>query len=529
MKYVKGVIAAGDSQTLAAGVEILKRGGNAIDAAVAAAFASFVSEMVLVNISGGGMATIHLAKSRQNLVYDFFCDMPSGGYSKALADFKRIVIDFGETTQPFYIGRASSAVPGVVAGLCQLAADYGLLPLSALLEPAIQLAREGIVISDSLGYVSEILADIFMDTPESAAVYAPGGQIAKAGDTLKNLQLAKTLQTLGKEGCNYYYTGALAQKIVADQQAHGGLITPGDLRNYHPRKLAPITISYGNYTVLLPPLPSVGGILIAFTLKLLEGVLLNKISHSSTKHIKILSEAMRLTNIARKDLQPDGENGEESIHHFLQERNINKYRQMLLNVLAGTEPPLEPQFSPGHSDTTHISVMDSAGNLASVTTSAGEGAGFMINNTGVAMNNMLGEVDLHPNGFHQLPPGKRLQTMMSPAIVLKHGKPVLVLGSGGSTRLRSAIVQVLSGVLDFNLSLAEAINAPRIHFEAGVLQAEGGIARSVIADLRRQGYQVNAWAGKNMYFGGVHAVGRVSGHWVAVGDARRGGASRTLI
>ena len=525
MKHVKGVIAAGDPQTLAAGIEILERGGNAIDAAVAAAFASFVSEMVLVNISGGGMATIHLAEGRQNLVYDFFCDMPTGPYDENLADFKRIVIDFGAATQPFYIGRASSATPGVAAGLCKLAAAHGSLPLPALLEPAVRLAREGIVISDSLGYVAEILADIFMDTPESAAIYAPTGQIAKAGETLKNLQLAKTLQTLGQEGCDYYYNGELARKIVADQQANGGLITLADLRNYRPRQLAPIAISYGDYTVLLPPLSSIGGGLIAFTVNVLNAVLPKNISHSDTNHIKILTETMRITNVARKELQLDED---EDAQRFLDEGNINKYRQVLLKVLAGAAPPAEAKFPPGHSDTTHISVRDSAGNLASITTSAGEGAGFMVNNTGVAMNNMLGEVDLHPNGFHRASPGKRLRTMMSPTIVLKHGEPVLVLGSGGSTRLRSAIAQVLSGVLDFGLSLPEAVNAPRIHFEAGTLQVEGGIDEGVIASLRRQGYRVNAWPGKNMYFGGVHAVGRVSGHWVAVGDARRGGAAKTL-
>ncbi len=524
MKHVKGVIAAGDPQTVAAGIEILERGGNAIDAVVAAAFASFVSEMVLVNISGGGIATIHLADSRQNLVYDFFCDMPTGHYDEDLVDFKRIVVDFGAITQPFYIGRGSSSVPGVVAGLCKLAADHGLLPLSTLLEPAIKLAQEGIVISDSLGYVSEILADIFMDTPKSAAIYAPNGQIAKAGDALHNPQLAKTLQTLGVEGCDYYYRGKLAQKIVADQQAHGGLITQSDLLNYRLRRLAPITISYGDYTILLPPLSSIGGPLIAFTLKLLKSVLPKDISYSDTKYTNILTETMRLTNVARKDLQLD----EPGVRRFLGEGNISAYRQILLDVLAGAAPPSEAKFPHGHSDTTHISVMDGEGNLAGVTTSAGEGAGFMVSDTGVAMNNMLGEVDLHPDGFHQSPPGARLQTMMSPTIVLKRGEPVLVLGSGGSTRLRSAIAQVLSGVLDFDLSLQEAINAPRIHFEEGTLQLEGGIAKDVIANLHRQGYQVNVWPGKNMYFGGVHAVGRVSGHWAAVGDARRGGAAKTL-
>jgi gamma-glutamyltranspeptidase/glutathione hydrolase len=182
----------------------------------------------------------------------------------------------------------------------------------------------------------------------------------------------------------------------------------------------------------------------------------------------------------------------------------------------------------GPADTTHISIIDKEGNVVGITTSAGEGAGFMIADTGVAMNNILGEVDLHPNGFHKSPPKTRLQTMMSPTIVLKDDKPVLVLGSGGSTRLRSAIVQVLSNVLDLGLPLAEAVNLPRIHFEEDVLQLEGGLPTDIPVKLAKLGYQVNVWPGKNMYFGGVHTVGILSGEWTAVGDPRRGGYSQAV-
>ena len=196
-KKVKGVIAAGDLQTAQAGAAILRQGGNAVDAAVAAAFASFVAEMVLTNIGCGGMALVHMRPSNTTIAYDFFSDMPSGRYDPVTADFKRILVDFGAAQQPFYIGRASVAVPGTVGGLCTMAQKHGALPLKTLLEPAIRLAHEGVILSPSLGYIAELLADIFMSTPASAALYAPHGQIVRSGEQLWNPQLAQTLTDLG--------------------------------------------------------------------------------------------------------------------------------------------------------------------------------------------------------------------------------------------------------------------------------------------------------------------------------------------
>jgi len=520
LSQFKGIISAGNPQTVHAGAEVLKLGGNAIDAAVAATFASFVAEMALVNINGGGIAALHLAKSGQNLVHDFFCDMPTGPYNPHQSDFKKILVDFGVAQQPFYIGRASSAVPGNVAGLCALAADHGTLPLPVLLAPAIQLARNGVVVSQAMGYVTQLLADIFMDTSASASIYAPQGKIVQAGDLLHNFQLAHTLQQLGKFGAGYVYHGEIANKIAADQTIHGGLITKTDLAQYRVRRLKPIIVSYRNYTVLLPPPSSVGGVLIAFTLKLLATFDVPSMSLSGVERYRLLAEVFRLTNAARQDLQLT-ENG---VARFLSQPHINRKRRLLANLLNGTElPPREPVSTKGPNETTHISVIDADGNVASITTSAGEGAGYVVADTGMAMNNILGEIDLHPNGFHSAEPGKRLQTMMSPTIVLKDDTPVMVLGSGGSTRLRSAIVQVLSNVVDFKLSLAEAVSAPRLHFEEDVLQLEGGMPPTISAALTRLGYQVNRWPDKNMYFGGVHSAGLVGGIWEAVGDVRRGG------
>lgn len=521
MSQFKGVIAGGSPETVQAGADILKQGGNAFDAAVAAAFASFVSEMVFVNIGAGGIATLHLAEQQKNIVYDFFSDMPSGFYTHAVTDFRLVQADYGPTKQPFYIGRGSVAIPGAVAGLCRVAKDYGSLPLPVLLTPAIRLAEEGVICSETFSYVGNVLRDIFMDTPESMRIHAPTGQMPRPGEKIYYTQLSQTLRKLGQLGDDYFYRGELAKQIVADQEMYGGLVTQEDLANYKVYQVDPIQIDYKGYTVLLPSPSSIGGALIAFTLKLLTTTDFNHMDPLGPERVRILAEAMRLTNIARKNLRL----GPAGVHQFLDEHHIEHYHHELHKIIAGAKPPVNPVFPHGPSDTTHLSVIDRVGNMIGITTSAGEGAGFVVGDTGISLNNMLGEEDLHPDGFHQTPPGTRLYTMMSPTIVLKDNKPVLVLGTGGSTRIRSAIVQVISNLVDFNLSLTEAVNLPRTHFGEGILQLEYGISSQTSTILSHYGYQINPWPAKNMYFGGVHAVGKVGPDWVGVGDSRRTGDS----
>ena len=524
MTTCKGVISAGDIQTAQAGAEILNLGGNAIDAAVAAAFASFAAEMVLVNISGGGIATIHVAQDNQNLVYDFFSNMPSGAYNAPQTDFREVLIDFGATTQSFYIGRASVAVPGVVAGLCQMAQDYGRLPLALLLKPAIRLAKNGSVVSESQAYIAKLLHNIFIDTPASANLYTVQNRPVLAGEKLYNPALSKTLTHLGQQGASYFYEGHVAQALIADQETQGGLLTQFDLTNYQVQCQETLSVPYKGYKILLPSLSSIGGVLMAFTLKLLAPINFKSLSVFSPNRLQILAEAMRLTNVARRHLilTPAG------VQSFLSYKNIKLYQTFLQNILAGATLPQDQKFAKGPNDTTHLSVLDAQGNMVSLTTSAGEGAGYVLADTGITLNNMLGEIDLHPQGFFQAKAGNRLQTMMSPTIVLKNEQPVLVLGSGGSTRIRSAIIQVLSNILDFDLPLAEAIALPRLHFEEDVLHLEGGVPKKIAQSLAHKGYALNLWPEKNMYFGGVHAVGVTPNGFEAVGDTRRGGVGLVI-
>lgn len=539
-----GVIAAGHPETATAGAEILRQGGNAVDAAVAATFASFVAESMLVNIGGGGLAHLYDPTTGQATVYDFFSTMPGQDISatQSAVDFRQILIDFGAAQQPFYIGRASTAVPGVVAGLCRLAQDNGTKPLPQLLAPAIRLARYGTYLTPATHYIAHLLEPILTDTPELAAIYAPNGRMVNQGEKLYFPALAETLEWLAHHGPELFYRGAIAHKIVVDQQAHHGLLTSTDLMAYQVFKLSPISIPYGDYTILLPPPSSIGGVLIAFALTLLAQFPVAQKPHNGFEHLRLLTEIMRLTNLSRREWMAietqlvdhttfSQASINQAVNTFLSPARLSRYRHHLHEVLAGKPPLVEPPSPAGPSNTTHVSVADAQGQLVGITTSAGESAGYLVDDTGMMLNNMLGEIDLHPNGFHKLFPGQRLTTMMCPVIVVKAGQPILALGSGGSNRIRSAILQVISNLLDFKLPLSQAVEAPRLHFEDAVVQLEGGMTAAVADQFEAAGYQVNRWPNRNMFFGGAHAVARLDSSeasWLSAGDPRRGGSVVTV-
>jgi gamma-glutamyltranspeptidase/glutathione hydrolase len=217
---------------------------------------------------------------------------------------------------------------------------------------------------------------------------------------------------------------------------------------------------------------------------------------------------------------------EQALEQFLAHRFVQRYQAEVRQALNSREPvPVQVEDS-RHNNTSHISVMDEDGLSVSLTTTAGESAGYVVPETGYIPNNMLGEEDLHPKGFHARPPGERIPTMMTPAIILSNGRPRLVVGSGGSIRIRSAILQTLSNLLDYRMKLDAAVNAPRVHLEGKVLQCEAGYDPRAVDELEEMGYRVNRWTTRSIYFGGAHSVScGEDGHMAAAGDGRRGGAT----
>jgi gamma-glutamyltranspeptidase/glutathione hydrolase len=529
-----GVIAAGDALTASAGAEMLRYGGNAVDAAVAAAFTSFIAEIGVAHLGGSGIAQVYIPGSHHSEVvsqtYDFFSNMPGLGAvdRRSQIDFAKVTIDFGPTTQDFYLGRGSVAVPGCIAGLCLMANDHGRLPLAKLLEPAIRLSREGVTLSPFQASTCDLLMPIYTHTAGMRDIFARNGRVVQAGERLFIPGLAATLEALAEEGSQFAQSGRLATAILGDQENNGGLLTAADLETYRVRKLEPIRLPYRDYEILLPPPSSSGGALTAFTLKLLCQFDLSRYPHGSARHLRLLYEVMAATSRARPawDRASKKLPAPDAIEFFLSSDFLGPHLADVQSAIMEGESLPAMRECATHPDTTHISVIDAEGMAVSLTTTAGESAGYVVPGTGYIPNNILGEADLHPEGFHTRPAGMRIHTMMTPVVVLEKGQIRLVVGSGGSIRIRSAILQVLSNLLDFGMALDEAVNSARVHLEAGSLQCELGFDALAVDELESLGYSVNRWDKRSIYFGGAHSVSRTgSGRLVAAGDSRRGGST----
>ncbi len=530
-----GVIAAGHSKTAEAGQEILQAGGNAFDAAVAAMLSTCVVEPTLASLGGGGFLLAHQANGTaggENTLFDFFTQTPGNRADGDQPNFYPIEANFGDSVQEFHIGLGSMAVPGMLAGVLAVHGRLGRLPLSVVAEPAVAYARNGVEVSEFQDYCYQLLDPILMATPGARNIYAPEGHRLRAGETIQMPLFADTLEYLAglgdREALRAFYEGEIAQQVVRDCQAGGGYLSLEDFRQYRVIERSPLTLNYRGVQIITNPPPSAGGSLIAFCLELLDRFDLAQMTFGSMEHLTLLAQAMRWTNEARRSHLDDFLFEEAIADKFIAAELVDRYAQPLKEIMA--------KGVNRWGSTTHISVMDDEGNAASVTTSNGEGASYVIPGTQIMMNNMLGEEDLNPGGFHQWPVNQRMSSMMAPTMILKAGKPQLVLGSGGSNRIRTAILQVISNILDFGMPLQAAVEAPRIHWESGTFHLEPGLGltgldaaqpdeseRFVSAQLGTE--QLLQWQRSNMFFGGVHSVGLDgAGALQGAGDPRRSGA-----
>lgn len=504
---------------------MLRLGGNVFDAVVAAVLTSVVAEPCLTSIAGGGFLLAH-TQAGENILFDFFAQTPRQHRDLQTVDFYPVLVNFGTVTQEFHIGLGSMAVPGTLAGLFHVHQRLGRLPLKIVAEPAIHHARAGIQLDRFQAYCFKILSPIWETAPEMRSPLFPNGKLLQEGDRLILPHLADTLSYLAEAGASPLYEGEIGQKLVQDCQERGGYLTREDLKQYRVMERSPLSLCYRGQTFLTNPPPSSGGALIAFALSLLEQVELSKLSFGSPEHLQLLALAMRLTNEARADgydrnlYQPD------VAERFLSPEHQASYAAKLRELSTLTaQTPINKWGS-----TTHVSAVDAEGNAASVTTTNGEGSGYLIPGTGIMVNNMLGEADLHPNGFHQWQENVRISSMMAPTMVLNRDRPEIVLGSGGSNRIRTAILQVISNIVDFGMDVTTAVNAPRIHWEGGTFSAEPGFP-NLSPDPTQFPFdsEVVLWEEQNMFFGGVHTVMvDEEGAIAAVGDSRRCGAIATV-
>jgi gamma-glutamyltranspeptidase / glutathione hydrolase len=454
---MKGALAAGHPLTAEAGADVLRAGGNAVDACVAAAAVSWVCESPLTGPGGGGFLLVHHSDEARTRLLDFFVAVPERAASPA--ELIEVVVDYGDSQQVFATGPMSVAVPGTVLGLWGASSRWGSMPWADLLAPAAGLARDGVVLNDVQAYLHRILDPLLRYSPEGDALYGPGRALG-VGERLVMPDLADTLERLAAEGPDFFYRGELAERIAAHVP-----VTLGDLARYEVIEHEPLTVSYRGDELRTTPPPSAGGRLLEVGLEALG----------------------------------DGEASPLAVVRAMEAMDAMRRAE----AVGGT---------------THISAVDGSGNAASLSGSLGSSGGIVVPGTGIQLNNMLGE----PQLVGETRPGARGTSLMAPSLLLRDGRPQLVVGSAGSSRLHGAILQVVANVAARGQGVEAAVEASRIHFENGVVHCEDA---SVADELEAAGYPVVRWRAHNLFFGGVSAVAiRDDGSLAAAGDPRREGA-----
>ncbi len=507
---MKGVISSGHQITSEVGARMLKNGGNAFDAAVAACTASCITEPTLTSLGGGGFAIVHDGPTGEDWMLDFFVDMPGlGGDGISKEGFEEVSIDFGGSLEHYYAGIGSAALPGVLPGLLHLHEEGGALPLREVLAPAIELARRGVVITPRQGSFIKLLDIILVLSKESRRVFCKDGAPKKAGDIFVNPDTASFLELFTHGDWRRTLEDEFYGRILDHMERSPGLITSKDVEHYAPVRSEPLSASFLGQQLISNPPPSIGGILIAFILKAIERHDLASLERLGPEYITHFADAQIASVAMRREMMDGHIHDEGLVERVLSPKSIERF----------TNAPPVTNNSPMLGNTTHLSVTDAHGTAISLTSSNGENAGYVIPGTGIQYNNMLGEGDLNPEGCQTHPVGKRLPSSMSPSIVLDNGNVVAVLGSGGSNRIISAIAQVILNRVVFGLDAVSSVEAPRVHYHRDVLHMEPGFPDTTVKGLRGR-FDVSSWKEMNLFFGGVHmTTGNTGG-----GDPRRAGA-----
>jgi gamma-glutamyltranspeptidase/glutathione hydrolase len=461
---VIAAVAAGHPATADAGLEILAAGGTAADAAVAASLASCVAETIMTGLLGGGHAVYWDAASARARMLDCFVAVPGLGAPAGEAEVIDLAVPFGEEIVHYAVGPATAAVPGLPAGLDTLWQAHGRLPWPRLVEPALRIAHDGAELPQAHAACLAMLEPVFTMN-EGAQLYAPQGELLTAGAVVEQPGLVHAFETVAGEGAGTFYAGAIADALLELSAERGGLITRDDLHAYRAEWREPVAVGY------------------------LDGHVLTRGGLSG-----VPAALGRLPRLAG--------------------------RSAAERVLALVDALAAPGDRDGH--TTNIVTTDTSGNACVLTSTLGLGSGDWVPGYDLHLNSMLGEGDLV---VAPLIPGERVESMTSPLVALdSDGHPVLAAGGAGGTRIPSAIVGVLEGILDERLAAQEAVDRPRFVAAARVVNAEPGVPEDGLEALEQRGWGVRRWRSLHHYFGGVSVV-TTSG---AAGDPRRDGAARVL-
>ena len=502
-------VAAGTPYAAEAAVEAYRAGGNAADAAVAAAAAVSVTEPLLSSIGGGGFALVRDPDGSAELI-DYYDAMPGKGLPASAfgagGNPQTVVLKYGAGVNST-VGGAAVAVPGALRGWEAVLERHGRLTLGETLRPAARFAREGFRLCKSSAMWFQVAEEVLRLTDETKKNFYNGERVYAEGERMSFPGLADTLEEIGEEGVGLLYEGRLGHQLSSYILKMGGLITERDLAEYEAVVREPLSVAYGPGEIFTNGAPSAGGATLAQMLRVVSGYDLARMP--APEFVRVMAGAMRLALHDRETAYVDGEENGPVAERLTSEEYAKEQRRRLAGLF-------------GSPNTTHISCVDSDGLAVAITATMGYGSGLVVPGTGIPMNNTLGEPELNPKGFHALSPGERLISSMCPTIVSSEEGGLISLGSPGASRIPTAILQTLVNVLDLGMPLEAAVLAPRFHAEGDLFAYESG-ART--ADLDTFG-QVLVYDEPSMFFGGVNAVRRTpEGLFEAAADPRRSGGA----
>lgn len=484
-----GVVTSLHPLSSMAGLQMLLKGGNAFDAAVAAAIATTVVDPKDSSIGGQGFATIYSAKEKRVRVLNFFGPSPRAATIEAVA---------GRDYQHGYL---SPVLPSCLAGYAELHRQYGKLPWRDVVQPALELAEQGFAVTEELAGILRVMRGE-MDFPSTLRVFFPGGRAPEVGENFRQPDLARTLREVAEHGAEAFYRGDIARRIGKFFQEHGGLITAEDLANYRPDWVEPLTINYRGYDIYTVP-PNGSGLALLLQLNILKGYDLAQLGHNSPDYLNLVADVQRIGVGDRNRYVADPEVVSVPVMRLLSEDYAAERRKLIqLGRAMPSVPVAGPAEQPQRSNTTHLSVIDAEGNMVSLTQTLGAwfGSGVVAADTGVLFSNQMRHLHTIAESPSKLGPGRRPRSNQSPVVVLKDGEPVLAIGTPGTEGIWQRLVQVLVNVIDFKMDVQHAVAAPRI-LHGGpsrvvldpppLVKFEDRIPAATAEELRRRGYTLN--------------------------------------
>lgn len=527
----KGMVVSQEALATAIGVDVMQQGGNAVDAAVAVGFALAVTLPKAGNLGGGGFMLIHLAETGKTVAIDFRETAPAKASRDMYLDAEGRV----DTAKARYSFQAA-AVPATPAGLIHVLEKYGTKPLAQLMAPAIALAREGIEVTYSLNFDLTYSHDQLAAHPAARAIFLPEGKAPQVGQTLIQKDLAWSLEQIASHGLAGFYKGPLAERLVAAIQAGGGLITLEDLANYKVVEREPLRGTYRGYEVVSMPPPSSGGIHVIQMLNILEGYPLREYGANSAQSLHLMTEAMRLAYADRSKYLGDPGFFKVPVEGLLSKDYAKRLRETIEPHKARPSSQVRPGAVPGYEspDTTHYSVADAKGNMVAVTYTLNFsfGSGLVAEGTGILLNNEMDDFSAKtgvPNAYgllgdeaNAIEAGKRPLSSMTPTLVFKDGKPFLITGSPGGSRIITAVLQVVLNVIDHQMNIATATNSPRMHHQwyPDQIFLEQGVSLDTWRLLELWGHPVKP----SMSMGSTQSIMFADGLLHGASDPRRPGA-----